>query len=113
MRRVLLSVGIGFVLVMSYLGLVMTLYVGEFVSRPTSDTLSLPLLLPVVAPRLLFEWSAIGNFGTKHRLAAGVYLVFANVIIYSIPVYLILSLIKRKKRKPIAASTAPPPPPEF
>ena len=113
MKRVLLSIGIGFVLVVGYGVLAFVLYTRGFVPLGR-NTLSGPLMLPLILSRLVFDWTAIRNFQLSHPVAASLFSVFVNVIIYSIPVYFILGLIKRIKRKPSPVATdPPPPPPEF
>jgi hypothetical protein len=112
MRRVLLSIGIGFVLVIGYVVLAFILYTRGFVSLSNS-VVPVPLMLPLLLSRLVFDLATIQNFQQSHQVIAGIYFLFINAIVYSVPVYLILGLIKRIRRKPEPVATDPPPPPEF
>jgi hypothetical protein len=111
MKRVFLSLGIGFAMELFYSGTVVFLSVIEVVRPSLIGIISIPLELPTVVPWLFYSWDELVRFVAAHRVVAIIYMSLANAIIYSIPVYLILKLIKRK-RSP-APISSPPPPPEF
>jgi len=109
--RVLLSIAIGFVLVVGYWTLNVTLY--KFATRATFHVVTIPLSLPEHLLELFFARADILNFERSHWLLYLLSLVLSNVLIYSISIFVILSFIGRSKREPETVTPEPPPPPEF
>ena len=110
MKRVFLSIGIGFALVIGYAGIMVGLFAGDLISRAASEILVLPVALPRFIPQLFLSHDEVLRRAEDHPVLSTIYVVVFDTILYSIPVYIILRLFKRK---PAAVTTEPPPPPEF
>lgn len=114
MKRVLLSIAIGFAFVSVYIGIMFTLFATHVVPSNKLDVpYSAPMMLPEVILRSVFGHSETLDLVRKHPLAIGLWYIFANTTLYSPLIYLFLRLIGLKKRKPVTSFTEPPPPPEF
>jgi len=106
MKRVLLSIAISFVFVVFYLLVLFVL----FVYNNKNGVGSTAILYPITLPNAVY-----GYFFPRNFSSAGMpkWLFFiSNVLIYSIPFYLLLTLFS-KLRKNKSPSPEPPPPPAF
>ncbi len=123
MKLLLLSVAITFVLMLGYL---LVAGVVVVVSSPDQNNLNpsaiamvdVPFRLPKIAYYYFFPPSA-QDFSTdpnqigvrKGILATGFFV--ANLLMYSVPVYLLLRLFVGRRKKRSDKVGKPPPPPEF
>ncbi len=111
MKRYLLSLLIGF-------GLVLLLFVGSVVAIHLSDfnprviyLSQFPFRLPYIVDQIFFTASLRATFFSSW-IGATLYVYVFNVLLYSVPIYVLLSIKERLKTKKSMASD-PPPPPEF
>jgi hypothetical protein len=113
MKRVLLSIAIGFVFVVAYGGVIFSLHSANIISHNLHDDLRIPTSAPDKIVGLFYARSDIRHFELVHPIAVGLFATLVNGVIYSLPIYLVWYLINRSKRKPVTPSAEPPPPPEF
>lgn len=116
MKRILLAIAAGFVLVTAYTIVVSAIIVLSGRGMELVPYLDLPMRLPkaiffYVFPPTAEDFTPVMN---QKKILLGVSLYIANVLLYSIPAYLIITLISRRKRKVEPAQPEqPPPPPSF
>ena len=115
MKRILLSIAIGFVLVTAYMIVASVIHVLSGQKAELVPYLDLPMRLPkalffYLLPPTAEDLTPVMN-QKKILLAAVVYL--ANALLYSIPVYIVLTFILRGRRKVELTRMEPPPPPSF
>lgn len=119
MKRILIAIGIGFVLVFGYLvasGAVLLIMSKDpaHLNIDLASKLDIPMRLPKYIYYYFFPPTAEDystHFNLRKTLAA-VLMFVSNVLIYSIPPYLVLLTIARM-RKPKAGMIETPPPPVF
>jgi hypothetical protein len=118
MNRILLSVILSFVFVLVYTGLALSLVFGQGngLANP-NRRISRVVFIPMNLPDYLFSTPKSGYnvHDTKPVIVRLIVSVVLNILIYSIPIYGLLSLISKHltKNKDLKRETPPPPPPIF
>ena len=115
MKRLLLSIAIGFLVVTVYTTAAAVCFVLSGENMALVPYLDLPMRLPKAVFFYLFPPTA-QDFSQVMDQRRFVFLVFAylvNCLLYSIPAYVVLILISRKKRSVNLAQLEPPMPPSF
>jgi hypothetical protein len=94
MKRVLLSILIGLVLVSFYLGVVTVVYVYSSNPAAVLPYVQLPVRLPQIVFYYFFPPAAedYAQVMTTKNVLMGLSFFLVNVLLYSIPVYFLLSL---------------------
>jgi hypothetical protein len=117
MKRVLLSILTGFALVSVYLGFVALIYVYSDDREIFFESyIAAPLRLP---PTVFYYFSPPPAEDYTPEMTTGTALIgflfcLANILLYSIPVYFLLTLVSGfRKPKPPPEHTPPPPPRSF
>ena len=115
MKRILLAVVIGSGLVTAYMmfSFITFMLAGEH--RGLVPYFDLPVRLPkavffYLSPPTAEDFSPVMN---QRKMFLTVFFYLANVLIYSIPAYILLRLISRRGRRFESARSEPPPPPTF
>lgn len=115
MRRILLSIAAGFVLVTTYVVVASGIFILSGRKMELLPYVDLPMRLPKFIFFHLFPPTAEDFVPAMNQKKAllGVFFYIVNVLLYSIPAYLIITLITRGRRKVDPLQTEPPPPPSF
>jgi hypothetical protein len=114
MKRVLLSILIGFILVAVYLGILVIIYFSSASRSPYFAYLQIPVRLPTMifyyfSPPTAEDYAPVLSI---RKVLMAVVFFLVNILLYSIPPYLLLTLIARF-RKPESTPNAPPSPSLF
>ncbi len=115
MKRLLLSIAISFLLVTAY----MTVSTIIFILSGQNIALVSYLDLPIKLPRILFYYfyqPSAEDFSTDfyvRQMFLDLFSFIANVLLYPIPVYILLTVFSRTRRKVELTQTEPPLPPSF
>ncbi len=106
MKRVLLSIAMAVVFVVIYLIVLLVL----FIFNNQTGVGNTAFLYPVTLPNSIYNYFFRQNISDP-AMPKWIFLI-SNVVLYSIPFYLLLTLFS-KRRKNKLPSTEPPPPPTF
>jgi hypothetical protein len=115
MKRILLSIAIGFGLVTAY----MMFSSITFVLSGGNIELVSYLDLPVRLPKTVFFYLSpptAEDFSpalTQRRIFLTTFFYLANGLLYSIAAYILIRLVSRRRRRFALSPTEPPPPPTF
>lgn len=111
MKRVLLSILISLIFIVGYIGLCMILLKYNVIDQTNvfNDLLKLPLIL------IEYFYPLYKHSISTEEMITNIYLFGAisfllNMLIYSIPAYLILTLLKKTMKNSKFVSDEPPPP---
>lgn len=112
MKRILLSILIAFFIICVYLAIASVFVVATDYKLIAGSYIDFPLRLP----KIIYYYFSPPNqqdFASELSIRKVIVLLvtlFGNLLIYSIPVYLILSLFRKNKE---SRNEQPPPPPKF
>ena len=116
MKRLLLAIAIGFLLVTAYMIVSSVIFVLSGQNVAIVPYLDLPVRLPKI---IIYYFSppTAADFSTElsERKAILGFLAFAiNVLLYSIIAYILLTVFSRRRKKvELTREVEPPPPPSF
>lgn len=115
MKRILLSVAVSFCLVAAYMLISSIIFILSGEPVGLVPYLDLPVRLPKavffhLSPPTAEDFSPGLN---ERRIFLAVFFYLANVLLYSIPVYILIRIISRRRRGVGPAPAQPPPPPTF
>lgn len=115
MKRLLLSIVVGFVLVTAYMMVAAVMLVVSGYKIELVPYLDLPMRLPKVVFFYLFPPTAedFSQHMNQKQLVLAILAYLANVLLYSIPAYIFITLSSRWRRKVALPQMEPPPPPSF
>jgi hypothetical protein len=116
MKRILLSMAVGLGLVTAYMMFSSITFILAGEHKELVPYLDLPVRLPKAVFFRLFPPTAEDYFSplmTQRKILLMVFFYLANVMLYSIPAYILIRLITRKGRRSQSARAGPPPPPTF
>ncbi|HEX8458269.1 MAG TPA: hypothetical protein VF656_13290 [Pyrinomonadaceae bacterium] len=116
MRRVLLSIAVSFGLIATYAFSVAIIFILTGENTELLTYLDYPLRLPKFLPYYLSPPTAedFSPLMNQRKILVAIFVYAANVLLYSLPAYLLLTLISRRisrRRKVELTQTEPPPPP--
>lgn len=113
MKRILLSVAISFCLLAAYMTISSTIFILSGEPGGLMPYLDLPVRLPK-AVFFYFSPPTAEDFSpalmTQRRIFLTVFFYLANVLLYSIPAYILIRIISRRRRGFESARAEPPPP---
>jgi hypothetical protein len=115
MKRILQSVAVGFVLVTAYMMFSSVTFMLAGEHKELVPYLDLPVRLPkavffYLSPPIAEDFSPMMN---QRKIFLIVFFYLANVLLYSIPAYILVRLISRRRRRFDMARMGSPPPPTF
>jgi hypothetical protein len=115
MKRLLLAAAIGFVLVTAYMIISSVIFVLSGQNIALVPYLDLPVRLPKIVFYYLSPPTAedFSHEFTERKILLALFSYIANVLIYSIPAYILLRVISQRRKKAELPQPDPPPPPSF
>jgi hypothetical protein len=116
MKRLLLAIAIGFLLVTAYMIVSSVVFVLGGQNISLVPYLDLPVRLPKIvfyyfSPPMAEDFSPAFN---GRKVFLGLFAYVANILLYSIPAYFLLTVfLRRRKKVELTQAVEPPPPPSF
>jgi hypothetical protein len=115
MKRILLSIAISLGAVTAYMMISSIIFILSGEPGELLPYLDLPVRLPkavffYLSPPTEEDFSPVVN---QRKAFLTVFFYLANVLLYSIPAYILIRLISRRRRGVESAPAGPPPPPMF
>jgi ABC-type Na+ efflux pump permease subunit len=115
MKRLLLAIAIGLFVVTTYMIVSSLIFVQSGQNLAIVPYLDLPVKLPKIvfyyfSPPIAEDFSPEP---TQRKLLIGLFAYIANILLYSILAYILLTIFRRRRTKDELKQTQPPAPPSF